>query len=41
MEHNLADYMTSKNNIKIEFKDMLHVNGYGLLHGLNFSSFLI
>lgn len=41
MDPNLADYLTSKNNININFKDMNHTNSYGLLHGLNFSGFLI
>jgi pre-mRNA-processing factor 8 len=41
MDHNLADYMTCKNNVVINFKDMNHTNSYGLLHGLQFSSFLI
>jgi len=31
MEHNLADYLTSKNNVKINYKDMNHDNSYGLL----------
>lgn len=41
MDHNLADYMTSKHNVNINFKDMNHVNSYGLLHGINFSGFMI
>ena len=41
MDHNLADYMTSKNNVNLNFKDMNYVNNIGLLHGLNFSGFLI
>ena len=32
--------MTSKNNSRINYKDMNYVNSIGLLHGLNFSSFL-
>jgi len=40
MDHNLADYLTCKNNVVINFKDMNHTNSYGLLHGLQFSSFL-
>jgi pre-mRNA-processing factor 8 len=38
VEHNLADYMTSKNNVVINYKDMNHTNSYGLIHGLQFSS---
>ena len=34
MEHNMADYLTSKNNTPLGFKDMSHINSYGLLHGL-------
>ena len=41
MEHNLADYLTSKNNVVISFKDMSHTSSYGVLHGLQFTSFLI
>ena len=41
VEHNIADYLTSKNNITLTYKDMSHSNSYGLLHGLQFSSFLI
>ncbi len=40
MDHNLADYITAKNNISIVFKDMSHVNSYGLIRGLQFSSFV-
>lgn len=41
MDHNLADYMTSKNNVTLNYKDMNHINNIGLLHGLNFSGFMI
>jgi pre-mRNA-processing factor 8 len=41
MEHNLANYLTSKNNVVISYKDMNHTNSYGLLHGLQFTSFLL
>jgi len=40
MDHNLADYMTSKNNIVITYKDMNHTNSYGLIRGLQFASFI-
>ncbi|RKP02105.1 hypothetical protein CXG81DRAFT_11192 [Caulochytrium protostelioides] len=40
MDHNLADYMTAKNNIVLSYKDMSHVNAYGLIRGLQFGSFL-
>ena len=41
MDHNLADYLTCKNNVVMNFKDMNHTNSYGILHGLQFSSFLV
>ncbi|EGR30484.1 pre-mRNA processing factor 8, putative [Ichthyophthirius multifiliis] len=40
VDHNIADYMTAKNNIVINFKDMNHTNSYGIIHGLQFASFL-
>lgn len=39
-DHNLADYITNKNNIVINYKDMNHTNSYGLIHGLQFTSFI-
>ena len=36
----MADYMTSKNNVQISFKDMTHTNSYGIIRGLQFSSFI-
>lgn len=41
MDHNLADYITSKNNVSVSFKDMSHTNSYGLIRGLQFSSFVM
>ncbi|PXF50127.1 Pre-mRNA-processing-splicing factor 8 [Gracilariopsis chorda] len=41
MDHNLADYITAKNNVNISFKDMSHTNSYGLIRGLQFSSFVM
>ena len=40
VDHNIADYMTAKNNISISFKDMMHTNTYGLIRGLQFASFI-
>lgn len=40
-DHNLADYMSSKNNVVIAYKDMAHTNAYGLIRGLQFSSFIM
>lgn len=40
VDPNIADYMTAKNNVIINFKDMSHVNKYGLIRGLQFSSFI-
>ncbi|KAL5624781.1 hypothetical protein BROUX41_004841 [Berkeleyomyces rouxiae] len=40
MDHNLADYITAKNNIQLTYKDMNHVNSYGMIRGLQFSGFV-
>ena len=40
VDHNIADYMTAKNNIVLSYKDMSHINAYGLIRGLQFSSFI-
>ena len=40
MDHNLADYITSKNNVQLTYKDMNHTNSYGLIRGLQFSGFV-
>ena len=40
VDHNIADYMTGKNNVTVTFKDMNHVNTYGIIRGLQFSSFI-
>ncbi len=40
MDHNLADYMTAKNNVVLSFKDMNHTNSFGMIRGLQFSAFL-
>ncbi|WRT66224.1 pre-mRNA-processing-splicing factor 8 [Kwoniella shivajii] len=40
LDHNLADYITAKNNIALTFKDMSHINAYGMIRGLQFSSFV-
>lgn len=40
LDHNLADYVTAKNNVAIAYKDMLHTNNYGLIRGLQFASFV-
>ena len=34
VDHNLAEYMTTKNNVVISYKDMSHTNSYGLIRGL-------
>ena len=41
VDHNIADYMTAKNNVSISFKDMMHTNSYGLIRGLQFASFVV
>lgn len=40
VDHNIADYITAKNNVVIAYKDMSHTNGYGLIRGLQFASFI-
>jgi pre-mRNA-processing factor 8 len=40
MDHNIADYITTKNNVTINYKDMNHINSYGMVHGLQFTSFV-
>ena len=41
MDHNIADYITSKNNVVIAYKDMAHTNSYGIIRGLQFASFVM
>lgn len=40
VDPNIADYMTAKNNVVLNYKDMAHVNKYGLIRGLQFASFI-
>lgn len=40
VDHNIADYMTAKNNIVVNYKDMNHTNSYGIIRGLQFASFI-
>ena len=40
VDHNIADYITAKNNVVISYKDMSHTNSYGLIRGLQFASFV-
>jgi pre-mRNA-processing factor 8 len=40
LDHNIADYMTAKNNIVLNYKDMNHTNSYGLIRGLQFAPFI-
>jgi len=40
LDHNIADYMTAKNNVILNYKDMNHTNSYGLIRGLQFASFI-
>eukprot|EP01114_Cavostelium_apophysatum_P001130 TRINITY_DN1096_c0_g1_i1.p1 TRINITY_DN1096_c0_g1~~TRINITY_DN1096_c0_g1_i1.p1 ORF type:complete len:1833 (-),score=630.10 TRINITY_DN1096_c0_g1_i1:84-5582(-) len=41
VDHNIADYMTAKNNVVLNYKDMNHTNSYGLIRGLQFASFIV
>ncbi|KAL1220606.1 Pre-mRNA-processing-splicing factor 8A [Cardamine amara subsp. amara] len=40
VDSNIADYVTAKNNVDLSYKDMRHTNSYGLIRGLQFSSFV-
>ncbi|KAI0480267.1 pre-mRNA processing splicing factor 8 [Xylariaceae sp. FL0804] len=40
MDHNLADYISAKNNVQLTYKDMNHVNSYGMIRGLQFAGFV-
>lgn len=40
LDHNIADYITAKNNVVCAYKDMMHTNSYGLVRGLQFASFI-
>lgn len=40
MDTNLASYASAKNNVVLSYKDMSHTNSYGLVRGLQFSSFI-
>lgn len=40
VDQNIADYMTAKNNVVINYKDMNHTNSYGIIRGLQFASFV-
>jgi len=40
VDHNIADYITAKNNVVVSYKDMSHTNSYGLIRGLQFASFV-
>ena len=40
VDPNIADYITSKNNVNLSYKDMNHINQFGLLRGLQFASFV-
>ncbi|KAH9611911.1 hypothetical protein KSS87_013298 [Heliosperma pusillum] len=41
LDHNIADYVTAKNNVILSYKDMSHSNSYGLIRGLQFASFVV
>jgi len=41
VDHSIADYMSAKNNIVINYKDMNHTNSYGIIRGLQFASFVV
>lgn len=41
VDHSLADYIAGKNNVGITYKDMSHINSYGIIRGLQFASFVV
>lgn len=41
LDHNIADYVTAKSNVLLSYKDVSHMNSYGLIGGLQFASFFI
>jgi len=41
VDHNIADYMTAKNNVVVNYEDMNHTNSYGIVRGLQFASFVV
>lgn len=41
MDHNIADYITAKNNVNVSYKDMTHTHSFGIIKGLQFSSFVM
>uniref|UniRef100_A0A915DMQ6 JAB1/MPN/MOV34 metalloenzyme domain-containing protein n=1 Tax=Ditylenchus dipsaci TaxID=166011 RepID=A0A915DMQ6_9BILA len=41
VDHNIADYMTAKNNVTINYKDMNHTNSFGIIRGLQFASLVV
>ena len=40
VDHNIADYISAKNNVTINYKDMNHINSFGIIRGLQFASFI-
>ena len=40
LDHNLAHYITAKNNVMLTYKDMAHTNVFGLIRSLQFSAFV-
>ncbi|KAI3935633.1 hypothetical protein MKW98_022641 [Papaver atlanticum] len=41
LDHNIADYVTAKNNVVLSYKDMNHTTSYGLIRSLQFASFVV
>ncbi|RWV79475.1 hypothetical protein GW17_00059381, partial [Ensete ventricosum] len=41
MDTSLAEYLTGKNNVVLSYKDMSHLNNYGLIPGLQYASFVV
>uniref|UniRef100_A0A1I8B273 RRM_4 domain-containing protein n=1 Tax=Meloidogyne hapla TaxID=6305 RepID=A0A1I8B273_MELHA len=41
VDHSIADYMTAKNNVTVNYKDINHTNSFGIIRGLQFASFIV
>nr|BAS01665.1 splicing factor PRP8 [Lotharella vacuolata] len=41
IDFNIVDYITSRNNVYISYKDMNYLNKFGIIRGIQFSGFLI
>lgn len=40
LDQGVSDYVTGKNNVTVSYKDMSHINTFGVIRGLQFASFI-